>query len=166
MPDDIQPIAPKPVILGAETVNGGRDRAERIRELCPEGTIVEHLRIVTTTYVDRLYADGLLSHDAREGADMRDAADRLRSDWTQAGIAVGHVASVDPGSAGAGGRRFDDLRVQDEAAYGRYTAALGALTPMDAHIARRAVVSEQPVVLEPLRSALAGLVRHYGRGER
>ena len=163
MPDATPP--PKPIVLGTVDVNGGRDRADLVRELCPDGRIVEHLRVVTSSYVDRLYADGLLSHDAREGADMRDAADRLRTDWTQAGIAVGHVASVDPGAAGAGGRRFDDLRVQDEAAYGRYVHALASLSPMDAHIARRAVVSEQPVMLEPLRSALAGLVRHYGRGE-
>lgn len=152
-------------VLGTVTVNGGRDRGELVREADPEtGLTVEHLYVLTATYVDRLYADGLLSHDARQGADMRDAANRLHGDWLASGVAVGHVQGRDMERSNGGGGRPADISVRDEDAYRRYTTALGALTPMDANIARRAIISEQPVMLGPLRSALSGLVQHYTRG--
>lgn len=151
-------------VLGTVEVNGGRDRGELVRELSPAGEIVEHVRVLTTTYVDRLYADGMLSHSAREGADMRDAADRLRRDWHEAGVSVGHARAGDPTRSGGGGGRVD-IEVRDEDAYRRYAAALASLTPLDAAIARRAIIGEQQCVLNALRSALAGLVLHY-RGRR
>lgn len=157
MPDDtINPAVVKRKILGTVEVNGGRDRAERVRELSPDGEIVEHCRVLTTTYVDRLYADGLLSRNARAGADMRDAADKLRMDWFEAGVQVGTIRSLEQMQGGQAG---DPIR--DEAAYRRYALALRSLTRMDANVARRAVIEEQPVVITALRSALSGLVRHY-----
>jgi len=152
-------------VLGTVEVNGGRDRGELVREADPEtGLTVEHVIVLTTSYVDRLYADGLLSRDAREGADMRDAAAKLLSDWLEAGVSVGHARAGDPMRSGGGAGRVD-IEVRDEDAYRRYAAALASLTSLDAAIARRAVISDQPCVLNALRSALAGLVRHY-RGRR
>ena len=150
-------------VLGTVEVNGGRDRGELIREADPEtGLTVEHVYVLTTTYVDRLYADGRLSRDAREGADMRDAAAKLRADWIDADVRVGAVRASDAGRAHAG---ISDIQIGDEDAYRRYAAALASLTSLDARVARRAVVDDEPVALNALRSALAGLVQHY-RGRR
>lgn len=150
-------------VLGTVEVNGGRDRGELVREADPEtGLTVEHVIVLTTSYVDRLYADGLLSRDAREGADMRDAAAKLRADWIDADVRVGAVRASDAGRAHAG---ISDIQIGDEDAYRRYAAALASLTSLDARVARRAVIEDQEVVLNALRSALAGLVQHY-RGRR
>lgn len=152
-------------VLGTVEVNGGRDRGELVREADPEtGLTVEHVIVLTTSYVDRLYADGLLSRDAREGADMRDAAAKLLSDWLEAGVSVGHARAGDPMRSGGGAGRVD-IEVRDEDAYRRYAAALASLTSLDARVARRAVIEDQEVVLNALRSALAGLAQHY-RGRR
>jgi hypothetical protein len=140
-------------------VNGGRDRGQLIRELDPEGKIVEHVHILTATYVDRLYAGGLLSSDAREGADMRDAADRLRRDWIEADVQVGAIRSLE---AMQGGKGRDPIG--DEEAYRRYAEALDSLRilgPRIVLVARCAVIEERPVAIEPLRRALHGLLRHY-----
>lgn len=148
-------------VLGTVEVNGGRDRGELVREADPDtGLPVMHVIVLTTSYVDRLYADGRLSRDAREGADMRDAAARLLKDWLEAGVSVGHARAGDPMRSGGGGARAD-IEVRDEDAYRRYAAALASLTTLDASIARRAVIGEQPCVITALQSALAGLVRHY-----
>ena len=152
-------------VLGTVEVNGGRDRGELVREADPEtGLTVEHVIVLTTSYVDRLYADGRLSTDAREGADMRDAAARLLKDWLDAGVSVGHARAGDPMRSGSGSGRVD-IEVRDEDAYRRYAAALASLTSLDARVARRAVIEDVPVMLNALRSALAGLVQHY-RGRR
>lgn len=145
-------------VLGAVEVNGGRDRGELVRELDPDGKIVEHVYVLTLTYVDRLYADGLLSRDAREGADMRDAANRLRRDWIEADVQVGSIRGLEEMQ---GGRTRDPIG--DEDAYRRYADALASLTKFDANVARRAVIEDIAVQLEPLRSALHGLVKHYNQ---
>lgn len=143
-------------VLGTVEVNGGRDRGELVRELDPDGKIVEHVYVLTTTYVDRLYADGLLSPIARDGADMRDAANRLRRDWIEADVQVGAIRGLEEMQ---GGKTRDPIG--DEDAYQRYAEALASLTKYDANVARRAIIDEMPVQLDPLRSALHGLIRHY-----
>lgn len=145
-------------VLGTVEVNGGRDRGELVRELDPNGQIVEHVYVLTATYVERLYADGMLSRDAREGADMRDAADRLRRDWIEADVQVGAIRGLEEMQ---GGRTRDPIG--DEEAYRRYADALASLTKFDANVARRAVIEDIAVQLEPLRSALHGLVKHYNQ---
>ena len=75
--------------------------------------------------------------------------------------ALGFLAS-DAGRAHSG---ISDMQIGDEDAYRRYAAALASLTSLDGRVARRAVIEDQAVVLNALRSALAGLVRHY-RGRR
>lgn len=162
----IMPAKPRAArtVLGSVEVNGGRDRGELVREADPEtGLTVEHVIVLTTTYVDRLYADGHLSRDAREGADMRDAAAKLRADWIEADVQVGAIRGLEQMH---GGRTRDPIG--DEDAYRRYAEALESLTKFDANVARRAIIDEQPVMLEPLRSALSGLARHYTqrRGRR
>lgn len=148
-------------VYGTTSVYEGQHRAERVREADPDGHVVEHLYVVTTTYIDRLYADGLLSSNARDGADLRDAAARLRADWIEADVQVGAIRAIEQMQ---GGRTRDPIGNED--AYARYADALAALTPMDARVARRAIIDEQHVVLEPLRSALWGLVQHYTRRRR
>ena len=53
----IMPAKPRAArtVLGSVEVNGGRDRGELVREADPEtGLTVEHVIVLTTTYVDRL----------------------------------------------------------------------------------------------------------------
>lgn len=148
-------------VLGTVEVNGGRDRGELIREADPEtGLTVEHVIVLTTSVVERHYANGELSRDAKEGANMRDAARRLWQDWADADVRVGRVTATLSDKPRTHGVMADDP-IGDEEAYRAYCEALDSLTSLDARVARRAIIEDQPVQIGPLRSALAGLVRHY-----
>lgn len=147
-------------VYGTTSVYGTQHRAERIRESDPGGRIVEHLRVVTQTYIDRLHADLHLTDDER------DAGQSLADDHYSAGLFMASMAVVDPGKPiGSGGGNIDMVR--GEEAFRRYRDAMRAVSGYGARdILMRACIDEREVQLSKLKDALKELVRHYRRERR
>ena len=148
-------------VLGTMTVYDGQHRAERVREASPTGGVVEHLRVVTQTYIDRLHADLKLTDDER------DAGQTLRDDHYAAGLFVASMAVADPEKpiVGGGGANIDLVR--GEEAFRDYRDALRAVTVYGGRDTLiRACIDERDVSLDRLKAAMGDLVRHYRRTKR
>lgn len=148
-------------VYGTTSVYGTHHRAERIRENDPiTGVTVEHLRVVTQTYIDRLHADLKLTDDERDAGQM------LADDHYASGLYVASLAVVDPGKPIGGGGANIDL-VRGEEAFARYRDALRAVTTYGGRDTLiRACIDEREVRLDWLKSALGDLIRYYRKERR
>jgi hypothetical protein len=155
----------KTMVLRKEAVNGGRDDGDLVMDADPDGAVVVHTVNRTQRRIDRLARKGMI--DARE----YDAGGRLRDAWERAGLAIGQPQSRDLETPVGSGSGVPDI-VADEAAWRRYTHALGRLTRDERRLVVAIVVhDEDPVAwgrrrrclgVEMLRTCLDKLARHWG----
>ena len=104
----------KPQLLGSETINSGRDRADIVRGAGPDGTVAVYAINRTQRMADRLHDKGLI--DGRQYS----AATQLRDLWEQAGLGVADLSAGSLQRISGGEREW----VGDEAAFHRYTLAM------------------------------------------
>jgi hypothetical protein len=104
----------KPQLLGSETLNNGRDRADIVRAAGPDGTVAVYAINRTQRMADRLHDRGLI--DGRQYS----AATQLRDLWEQADLGVADLSAGSLQRISGGEREW----VGDEAAFRRYTLAM------------------------------------------
>jgi hypothetical protein len=104
----------KTEVLRSEVINGGRDRADLVRDSDQNGGVVVYAVNRTQRMADRLYDQGKL--DARQ----YDAANQLRDLWEMAGIACARVSAAAWGRVSGG----DHTLIGNDTAMSRYTMAM------------------------------------------
>jgi hypothetical protein len=152
----------KSEVLRSETINGGRDRADLVRDSDTRGNVVVYQVNKTQRMADRLYDQGKL--DPKQ----YDAANQLRDLWEISGISVARVGAAAWGRVSGG----DHAHIGNDEAMARYTLAMRQMGRDRTRLLQDVVIGDMhPDVwgrrwrcdaLIMLQRALDALARHWG----